>query len=445
AFEAVLPPLAASFGGAPDPLAAINRFDALLERLPSAVNLFRLLEARPALMRLLADILSHAPALAEALSRRANLLDGLIDATALDPPPPLAALVEQLRGAGRAADYQARLDFVRRIVGERRFALGVQLIEGRAGPLEIAHGYARVAEAALVALVEAAIAEFEAAHGRVPGSELAILALGRLGGEALTHASDLDLIFLFTGDHRAESNGPRPLGATSYFNRLTQRVTSALSVATAAGPLYDIDTRLRPSGAQGPLAVSFESFARYQREQAWTWEHMALARARPVFGSDAARGELARLIADILAPPRDPDALLADVRKMRADIAVHKPPAGSFDVKLVEGGLVDLEFCVHLIQLRDGVGLDPRLWIALAAQIAAGLVAPALADAHDLMTRLLVTLRLVAPASTDIAPASRPLVARACGRADWQALVADYEDARAAVREEWRRLASIED
>src|SRR3546814_1593684 len=122
--------------------------------------------------------------------------------------------------------------------------------------------------------------------GRVPDSELVILALGRLGGAALTHASDLDLIYVFTGDYAAESDGPKPLGAVHYYNRLAQRVSGALSVPTAAGPLYEIDTRLRPSGNQGPLTVSLDGFARYQRESAWTWEDMALTRVRPVFSSE---------------------------------------------------------------------------------------------------------------------------------------------------------------
>jgi glutamate-ammonia-ligase adenylyltransferase len=260
-----------------------------------------------------------------------------------------------------------------RMVGERRFQLGVQLICGAVDPIEVGKGYGRVAEAAIETLAQAAIAEFEEAHGRVPGGELVILGLGRLGGGVLTHASDLDLIYLFTGDFLAESDGRRALGATTYFNRLAQRVSTALSVPTAAGPLYDVDTRLRPSGNQGMLAVSIDSFARYEDESAWTWEHMALTRARPLFGSAEARAQVQQVIDATLARPRDRAAITADAVKMRGDIATHKPPAGPFDVKLIEGGLVDAEFTVHLLQLRDGVGLDPRLALAAAALEAAGL------------------------------------------------------------------------
>ena len=444
ALEAVLPSLVAEMGKSPDPIGVINRFDVLLDRMPSAVNLFRLLEARPGLSHLLVAVLSHAPALADELARNAVLFDGLIDATALDPPEPLDDLTALLEARSASSDYQLRLDRMRQLVGEERFALGVQLIEGRSDPLDVAAGYSRVAEAAIRVLADAAVAEFENVHGRIGGCELVILALGRLGGEALTHASDLDLVYLFTGDHSARSDGERPLGATSYFQRLTQRVTAALSVPTAAGPLYEIDTRLRPSGAQGLLAVSFDSFAAYHRDNAWTWEHMALARARPVYGSRGARDALQEMVSAILHREREAEPLIADIRKMREDVAKHKPAAGPFDVKLVDGGLVDLEFCVHLVQLRDHIGLQPQLSKAIAGLAAGGLVDPGLGAAHDLLTRMLVTLRLVAPASKNIDTASRELLALRCGAADWESLLADYAKARQCVTSEWRRLAKIQ-
>ncbi len=445
ALEAVLPRLMAALGTAPDPNGALNRFDDIVARLPSAINLFRLLEARPALARTVGDVLVHAPALAEALARQPALLDGLIDATAFDPPEPVPALTAAFAAGEAGDDYQALLDRIRQHVGERRFALGVQLIERASDPLAVAEGYARVAEAALGALGAATVAEFETAHGRVPGAELVVLALGRLGGGALTHASDLDLVYLFTGDHRAESDGRRPLGATQYFNRLGQRLTGALSVATASGPLYEVDTRLRPSGGQGLLAVSTESFARYQAESAWTWEHMALTRARPVFGSAAARAEVAAIVADTLRGPRDPAVLRADAVKMRGEMARHKPAAGPFDVKLVEGGLVDCEFAAHVLQLSTGTGLDPHLPRALAALADAGLAAAALPGAYALLVRMLVTLRLVAPGSAEPPAVARPLVARACGAADWDALRSYYEAARAVVSAEWARVAAGEE
>jgi glutamate-ammonia-ligase adenylyltransferase len=443
AFEAMLPVLVEAFGKAPDPMRAVNRFDQLVERLPSGINFFRLLEAEPELTRILATVLSHAPVLAEQLGRRAELLDTLIDASAFAPVPPVETLIEDFRRSDRAGeDYQLVLDRVRRLVNERRFALGVQLVAAASDPIEVAEGYSRIAEAAINVLAGATVAEFEKRHGKVPGSELLILGLGRLGGEALTHASDLDLVYLFSGTHDNQSDGPKPLRATDYFNRLGPRVTAALSVATAAGPLYDVDTRLRPSGADGMHAVSVETFARYQKEQAWTWEHMALARARPVYGSPEARTALREEILTVLSRPRDPTKLTEDTRTMRAEIARNKPPSGPLDVKLIPGGLVDLEFAVHTLQLRRGIGLDPHLEVALAALAKAGLVSPDIDPALRLLVRMLVMIRLVAPAGEPPPEATRPLVAAACGQKDWDSLLEACGDARQRIGALWLEVSS---
>lgn len=437
AFFAIQPQLLAALAASPEPDRAMLHWEALLAGLPSALNLFHLLEARPALLQLLCRILSLAPPLAEELSRRADLLDPLIDASAFELPgsvPELAALF----GDGEDDDdYQRVLDRVRRKVSEARFALGVQLIEGATDPLAISAALARIAEAALCVLADAASAEFAQAHGTVAGSELVILGLGRMGGGALTHASDLDLVYLFTGDHGAESDGRRPLGATLYYNRLGQRVTGALSVPTAEGALYEVDTRLRPSGEQGPLAVSFDAFERYQREQAWTWEHMALCRARVLCASPPARAELEAIIHRVLTRPRDAAKLKADVLDMRATMASHKPAKGPLDAKLARGGLVDVEFIVHFLQLGHGTALDPDLGAAVRALVAAGLLDAAMIEACDSLARLLVATRLLAPDAADPPAAAQGVLARACGCGDWDSLKASFAAARRTVASAW--------
>jgi len=438
-FEAILPDLVDTIATAPNSAKALARLDSLIDKLPTAINFFRILEARPGLLQLLGQILSHAPVLADELARRAELFDGLIDATALDLPPSVEALAEQFARTEPGDDYQILLDRVRERVGEKRFALGVQLIEGRHDALAISAGYARVAEAAIQVLTDATILEFEATHGRIAGSALMILALGRLGGAALTHASDLDLIFLFSGDHGAESDGERPLGATRYYNRLAARIVTALSVPTAAGPLYEVDTRLRPSGTQGPLAVTVESFYKYQRESAWTWEHMALTRARPVYGEPGLREQLQDQIGAILRQSREPEELRKAVRKMRLDIVEHKPPKGPLDTKLMEGGLVDWEFIIHFLQLKTGDALHPQLGKAVRALVAAGHLGEDMVTAHELMTRLLVALRLMSPDCDYPPETSRALIARAAGQASWDALLDGYDKARQCVIDEWNR------
>jgi glutamate-ammonia-ligase adenylyltransferase len=263
--------------------------------------------------------------------------------------------------------------------------------------------------------------------------------LGRFGGHSLTHASDLDIIYLHTGIG-GTSDGRKPLGPNDYFNRLASRVTAAMSVPTAAGPLYDVDTRLRPGGAKGMLVVSLDAFEQYQRHEAWTWEHMALCRARPVFGSAEVRRRISGTIDEILCMPRDFTRVAADAVKMRADMALHKPPRGALDVKLGPGGLVDLEFAVHVLQLTTHVGLETRLEDALEALEAESLVPATIVDSLKLLSRMLVMMRLVAPGTVKPAPETWQLVAEACGAPSWDVLLAEHDLARQRIAELWNGI-----
>ena len=440
AFETVLPAIMAALAQAPDSDRAIARFDNMIEAMPSAINVFRLLEARPGLLQLVGDILSYAPTLADDLGRQSRYLDALIDTSAMHLPGDVAALQDAMQRRIGDADYQSTLDIVRDYVGEKRFALGVQLIEGRSEALDIARSYAHLAEASLQTLTAATVAEFEKAHGKIARSELIILALGRLGGEALTHASDLDLILLFNGDHLAESDGPRVLGATQYFNRLAQRVIAAMSVATASGALYEVDTRLRPSGADGMLCASVKSFAQYQRDDAWTWEHMALTRARVLFGSADARRAVAEIVWDVLNTQRDSVRLHTDITTMRTDMAAHKPPKGPLDVKLLPGGVVDMEFIIHALQLQTHAGMKPQLGPAIDALVVAGHLPAEFAKAFALMSQLLVMIRLIAPDCATPPEAAQLLIVHSLGFADWDGLMDAIGDYRGLVIAQWQSL-----
>ena len=436
AFEAIRPKLLASLAASPEPERAVTRWESVLQRMSSAINLFRLLEARPGLMQLLADCLTLAPPLADAIARRPELVDALIDRSALDLPGSRSDLAEAMVRSERGDTYEDRLDRIRIVTGETRFALGVQLIEAAHDPLDVAAALSRVAEAAIASAQSAAEEEFASKHGRIEGGELVVLGLGRLGGGALTYASDLDIIYVFTGSHDGESDGERPLGATLYFNRLAQRVSAALSVPTAEGALYEVDTRLRPQGAQGPLAVNLESFARYQREDAWTWEHMALTRARALTGSEGAIRKVDAILTDVLGAERDAATLRADLLKMRSEMAAHKPAKGPLDVKLLRGGLVDIEFLVHFLQLRDRTGLTPAVDEALAQIPELAQLVPA----HVLMTRLLVGTRLLAPDLAIPAEAQQAILARLCEADDFDGLLARLGDQRRAVAQVWHDL-----
>jgi len=438
AFAAIRPDLLQALADASDSDRALARWETFLSRLPSAINLFRLFEERPGLLERVLRVLTLAQPLADELARRPESLDVLIDASALDLPGPPAALAARM-ARSEEDDYEARLDRLRQVVGEERFALGVQLIEAVHDPLEIAEGLCRVAEAAVETGTNAARDEFRKVHGDIAGSEMVVLGLGRLGGGALTHASDLDMVYLFSGDLGEESDGRRPLSSTLYYNRLATRATAALSVPTAEGALYQVDTRLRPQGKQGPLAVSFAAFEKYQREDAWTWEHMALCRARPLYGSDAAKTQLAQIIEDVLCAPRDHTKLRGDVLKMRADVLAAKPGQGPLDVKLLRGGLVDSEFLIHYLQLREGIALDPALEKAIAQLADAGLLPPEHAERHLALTRFLVAQRLFAPDGSEPSPAARKVLASACDHPSYSDLLQSLVKARQGIAEQWHK------
>ncbi len=444
AFEAVLPALLKEVDVADDPATAAARLDGFIAALPAGAQFFALLQANPRLIGLLGRLLGVTPVLADALAREPSLFDTLLGTDAFAPFPDADALAVELqrmvRGASGTEDV---LDRVRRWTGERRFQLGAQLVEGLADPLQAAATLSDLADAALAVIVPVVVADFAAVHGHVPGADPVVLALGRYGGRALTHASDLDLVFLFCGDHERLSDGVKPLVGAVYFNRLAARLTAALSVPTAAGALYDVDTRLRPWGAKGMLAFSLASFARYHAGDAEDWEAMALMRGRIVFAGDTARAEAAAVLAQLHDRRRDPAALRGAVLAMRAEMAAAKPGNGRFDVKLAPGGLVDLEFIVHYLQLRDRVGVTPGLRAALAALVEAGLVGSDLLSAHDLLTRFLVLLRLAVPGVRPperFTPAVEAMLARGTQAADFAALCDALKLGKQAIAVTWQSV-----
>jgi len=437
AFDALLPQLLTALAKAADQDRALARWENVLANASSAINLFWLLEARPELLDQLMAVLTLAPPLADALGQRPQLLDALIDGSALALPGSADHLAQQMRCTDARETYEDQLDRIRQVTGEIRFALGVQLIQSEHDPLDIAAALSRLAEAGLKVAYEAAEAEFAQRHGRIADAQLLVLGLGRFGGGMLTHASDLDIVYLFNGSFDDLSDGAKPLQSSHYFNRLAQRVTAALTVPTAQGALYEVDTRLRPQGAQGPLAVTISSFAKYQAESAWTWEHMALTRAKVLIGDSKSSQDLEQIIADVLSKPRDPANLREDVLTMRADMAQHKAPRGELDVKLLRGGLVDVEFLVHYLQLKTGRALKPHLGEAIAELAADGLVSDQLLDAWEAMTRVLIASRLLAPSLNEPPPAAAAALARACGKESYISLLRTVTKARQEVAKDW--------
>ncbi len=431
AFEAVIPGLVQQVAAGRAGRDGLIRLDQMIAALPSGVQFWRLLAAHPPLSRVVGRLLTGTPLLADALARRPSLIDVL-----LEPAPPLGSAAEaeaELRAVARGLDGEQLLDRVRSWTAERRFLIGVQLLDGACRPLDAARQLAFMAEAAVAVLAEAVTAEFASRAGTVPGGRLVPLALGRFGGGELTAQSDLDLVFLFTGDWQALSTGNPPMTASAWFNRLAPRIVAALTVPTAAGPLYEVDTRLRPSGEDGPLAISLESFRAYQVGDADVWEQMALTRARPIACAPEDAATARALIDELVSRPRDPAAVKAEALAMRRHMARHKPPAGPFDLKLMKGGLVDIEFILGVRALLAGRPVPPDL------AEAARLLAPGLLSPLALMMSALVMLRLVQPhgAAASPDPAAGMVIARACGKSGLAALRADLAQARRIVAAAW--------
>ncbi len=345
-----------------DPDAAFSGFDRFLAELPSGVQLFSLLRANPRLLRLVADIMGSAPRLARILSHRRRVLDAVLDPGFFGNLPnndALGRIVDnEIQGA---ADLPEALDRARVIGSEQAFLIGVRVLTGTIGAGQAGGAYAALAEHLIGALQEKVEADLARAHGRVPGGAAAVIAMGKLGGHEMTAASDLDLIVVYDYDPGAtQSDGPRPLAPSQYYARFTHRLISALSAPTSEGALYEVDMRLRPSGQKGPVATQLTSFIEYQRSDAWTWEHLALARARVISGRPEMRAKTAAAIRTALVRPRDRAKVTADVREMRALIEKEKGGQDLWDLKQVRGGLVDLEFIAQYLQLIHAAG-DPAI------------------------------------------------------------------------------------
>ncbi len=348
------PALLEALARAADPDAAFHRFDHFLSGLPAGVPLFALFTNNPSLLDLVAEIMGDAPRLAEWLSRNTTLLDSVLAGGFFDSPPPGPALAAELaRLLDDAGNYEEMLDVARRWANEQKFRIGVQTLRNMLDAAQAGRHLTDVADAALDVLQPRAEAEFAQSHGRLPGTGIAVVAMGKMGSREMTATSDLDLILVYDQVDGADtSDGPKPLSPSAYYARLTQRIINALTAKTAEGSLYDVDMRLRPSGNAGPIATSLASFTQYHATLAWTWEHMALTRARVVTGGPVLRSAIEAIIAETLRRPRDPAKLLADVADMRDRMAREHKADTPWEVKHLRGGTVDIDFIAQYLQLR---------------------------------------------------------------------------------------------
>lgn len=341
---------------------ALLRFDSFLAGLPAGIQLFSLLGNNPALLALLVNIMSSAPRLADTIAKRPHVFDGMLDPGLMAELPTRDYLSGRLDAfLGGALHYEDVLDRLRIFAAEQRFLIGIRLLTGSISGTVAGRAFTHLADLVIGAAFMAVLKEMRETHGIFPGGRVAVIGMGKLGSFELTAGSDVDLILLYDYDDASfESTGPKPLDAVRYFTRITQRLIAALSAPTAEGILYEVDMRLRPSGNKGPVATRINAFTKYQREEAWTWEHMALTRARIICGDGPLATEAEQVIADILATPRDRVRVAGDVVEMRGLIDKEKSPRDLWDFKLIPGGLIDIEFIAQYLALTADGKLAPR-------------------------------------------------------------------------------------
>ena len=340
------PALLKAFGATKRADEALSRFDAFLQGLPSGIQLFSLLQSNPSLLDMLVLIMSSAPRLADIITRKPHIFDGMLDPAIFAELPTKTYLQNRLEFfLSGVSNYEDILDQLRLFASEQRFLIGIRLLNGAIEGERAARAFTDLADLMIANTLAAVEQEFSRVHGFVKGGRVGILGMGKLGSHELTAGSDLDLILLYDYDNKTEmSDGEKPLYISQYYMHLTQRLVSALSAPTGEGVLYEVDLRLRPSGNKGPVAVPFEAFGKYQRNEAWVWEHLALTRARGVAGDQLFLQELEDEVAAIIALKRDREKVSHDVREMRELIEQEKPPINIWDFKTMRGGQVDLEF-----------------------------------------------------------------------------------------------------
>ena len=358
----LFPVLLKAISSTPDPDATFLKFDEFLSGLPSGVQLFSMFYSNPGLLDLVAEIMGGAPRLAEHLSRRPQVLESVLTPGFFDTSPPKAEMTDELdKILARCGNIEDVLVATRRWANDRRFQIGVLGLLSTIEQEEAGASLSDIADVAISALYGKVEEEMATLHGRIPGSTMAILAMGKLGSEEMTPESDLDLVFIYDMPEDSEaSDGPKPLTTGHYFARLGQRLINAITAQTSEGDLYEVDMRLRPSGTAGPIASSVNSFDQYNRDDAWTWEHMALTRARVIMAPKILENKISAIIEKTLTRQRDNEALLIDVADMRKRMLQTHRTDFIWDIKHIRGGLVDVEFIAQYLQLRHG-GENPDI------------------------------------------------------------------------------------
>ncbi|MCU0827011.1 MAG: glutamine-synthetase adenylyltransferase [Tabrizicola sp.] len=445
-FRRLRPRFLKGLARAANPDEALSALDGFLAKLPAGVQLFALFEANPTLIDLIIDIAGSAPALAQYLARNAAVLDGVIGGSFWGDWPGMAALRGELSSRiANAPDYEGRLDMARRWMKEWHFRVGVHHLRGLIDGFEAGKQYADLAEAVVQVIWSEVTTDFTRKHGAMPGRGAVVIGMGSMGAARLNAGSDLDLIVIYDDEGAEGSVGPRPLATRPYYARLTQTLVTALTAQMPEGRLYEVDMRLRPSGRAGPVATSLHSFTTYQETEAWTWEHLALTRARVLAGEPTLAVEIEAFRRKLLADKGQGAGVKPDVADMRARLAAAKPAQGAWDAKNGPGRIMDIELAAQTVALISG---SPAR--SVERQIAAGAGrelpdsdAQALTSGYKLMWRLHSAARLLTEQALDwegLGEGGRAFILRETGAPDAGTLALDLAQAVTAAEAAVTRL-----
>ncbi len=406
-FERLKPRISKGLTDSKDPQDALRHFETFISGLPTGVQLFSLFNSNPKILDLVLDIVSTAPSLATYLAQNANVLDAVIAGTFFEPLPDKDALIAGFHKAlSGLTDYEDQLNMARRWHKEHHFRIGVLQLRNIADAFEASQAYSELAQACLAGILPYVEQEFKRKHGIIAGGGLAVLAMGKLGSCEMTATSDLDLIVIYDPADQDTSDGSRPLAPAQYYARLTQALVTALTSLTGEGKLYEVDMRLRPSGRKGPVATSVTGFENYQRNEAWTWEHLALTRASVVAGSDTVIKQVEGIRENIVQSKHDRSKVLTDVADMRQKLSETKSKDKSiWEVKEVKGGLLDIELLAQACALIGNIlENDPKGQLALAAEaeLLSSDDALILIETHSLLSQVQHISRLLVTGSFDV-------------------------------------------
>ncbi len=443
----LMPTLLQALSNTADPDDAFVNFDRFLHGSPAGVQLFSLFQTHPDLLYLVAEICGSAPLLGQHMHRRPAVLDAVLAPEFFSPLPNAdeqgQALIDML---DQARDLQDTLDLARRYASDLSFQVGVHLLRRHASPDEASAVLSALADHTVVAMLDAVHAAFSERHGYLEGEGIAVLAYGKWGSGQLNPSSDLDMVVLYDAPSVLEpSNGDKPLAASTYGARLVQRLVTALTAETESGRLFEVDLRLRPDGEKSTLATSIDGYESYQRKDAWTWEHLALVRARIVYGSTALRYRFEAIRCEVLGRDRDTEDLASEVDKMRTRMLQVFKGNSPWDVKHRRGGLVDTGFIAQFLVLAHARShpelLKPRdtagiAHIAADAGIISSIQAEALIAAEAFWLGLQTLMRLTGTDGTTARltrPAVQAVIAQGLGFPDLERVEAEGQSHSEAV------------